>query len=94
MVSWLRKEQRSLNYGPWLSFPERQALAGCDRMSRVDELPVIAQPFLFLRPRVSVKASFTSSFLDIVESSNRRVLTIISYEAVDRGLVSLMEVFV
>ena len=35
---------------------------------------------------MSVKASFTTSLLDIVESSNRRVLTLISDEAVANSM--------
>jgi len=60
----------------------------------VSELSDITQTFLFLRPRVSVKASSTSSPFDIAENSNRRVLTIISYAAVDRGPVNLLGLFV
>ena len=60
----------------------------------MSELLVITQLFLFLRPRVSVKASSTCSLLDIAESSNRRVLPIMSYETVDRGSVSLLGLFV
>jgi len=63
-------------------------------MPSVSGLLVITQPFLFIRPRVSVKASSTSSLLDIAVSSNRQVLTIISYEPVDRSLVSLLGLFV
>ena len=93
-LNCLKRKQHSPYYEPWHSFPECQALVGCDRKFSVRELPVITQPFLFLRPRVSVEASSTSSLLDIAESSNRRVLTIISYEAVDRGPVSLLAFFV
>ena len=66
-------------------------------MTRIHEdaliFPVITQPFLLLRPRVSVKASSTS-LLDVAESNNRHVLTIISYEAVEQSLVTLLELFV
>ena len=90
-----RKRQHSLDYEPWLSFQECQALPGCDRKSSVSELPVITQPFLFLSLRVSVRTSSISSLLDNYEISNRRVLTIISYEAMDRGpAVSLLGLFV
>ena len=65
------RKQHNLNYGLWLSFPECQALVNCDQKSSVSEFPVITQPFLFLRPRVSVKASSTFSLLDIAESNNR-----------------------
>ena len=51
-----KRKKHSRNYGPWLNFPECQALAGCDLKSRVSEIS-------FLRPRVNVKASFTSSLL-------------------------------
>ena len=44
--------------------------------------------------QTNVKASSTSSLFDISKSSNRRVLTIISYEAVNRGPVSLLGLFV
>ena len=71
-----KKKQHRLNYGPWLSSSESQALADNDRKSSVSELPVIIQPFLFLRLRVSVKTSTTSSPLDIAANSNRQVLTI------------------
>ena len=83
-----RRKQHSSNYRPWLSFPEWQALASCDRNTSVNEFPIITQPFLFLRPRVSIKASSNSSLLDISENSNRRV------EAVDQDPVSLLWLFV
>ena len=66
-------------------------LVGYDRKSSVSDLLVINQPFLFLGPRVSVKAWSISSLLNTAESNNRRLLTIILYEAVDRGPVSLLE---
>ena len=66
----------------------------CDWKSNMSELPVITQVFVFLRPRVSVKASSTFSLLNIAENSYRGVLTIIFYEAIDRGTVSLLGLFV
>ena len=74
-----KRKQHSLNYEPWLSFPEYQVLAGCDRKLNVSEIPVITQPFLFLRPRVRVKVLSTSPLLDIARSSNRRVLSFPEY---------------
>ena len=92
LVSWLRKKEAT-HYGPLLNFLAWQALAGRDQKYSMSELLVITQLFTFLRPRVSVKASPISSLLDIAESSNRRVLTIIFYDAVERGSVSLLGLF-
>ena len=89
-----KRKQHNLNYKPWLSLPECPAFASCDRKSSVSELFVITQSFLSLRTGVSAKASSISSLLDNTESSNRRILTIISCEAVDRGPVSLRGLFI